>query len=143
MNRKLVVLLVTFLTLAPLVAHNPQRDVIRALQLEEVQREELSQVLRNWRAQIASLRRELRELQAHLRDLSQSPTPDVDSIGQTYLTIQNLRAQIRAAEEECRVQFEILLTEDQKQRYARIRRLARSARRYERVISALKELNLL
>ncbi len=143
MNRKLVVLLVAFLTLAPLAAHNPAGAVQRALQLDETQPQELDELLQLWRAQIAPLRRELRELQGQLRDLSQNPVPDLTAIGATHLRIQAVRAQIREAEENCRLDFEMLLTDEQLRTYARIRRTARQAQRMARIIPAFEELNLL
>ena len=106
MNRKLVVLLVAFLTLAP-------------------------------------LRRALRELQGHSRDLLGHPNPNLTAIGENQLRIQALKERIREAEENCRLEFEMLLTLEQKETYARIRRRARSARRYERIIPAFKDTGLL
>ena len=139
MNRKLVVLLVTFLTLAPLAAHDPWGAVRRIFQLSEAEVAEL----RNCRAQIAPLRRELRELQGLLRELSGDSIPNPTAIGETHLRIQDLRRLIREAEKDCRLEFEMLLTDEQLRIYARIRRLARWAERNQRVISALEELNLL
>jgi hypothetical protein len=54
-----------------------------------------------------------------------------------------LRRQIREAEENCRLEFEGLLLRDQQETYARIRRFARSARRFERIIPSFRELGLL
>ena len=142
MNRKLVVLLVAFLTLAPLAAHNPAGAVIRALQLDEVQAEWLHQILRDWRVQNASLSQELRELQGLLRELLQDPE-NATVIGGTLLRIQALREQIREAKAACRAEFRETLTEEQQQKLARFTRLARWAERSKRVISALKDLGFL
>ena len=49
MNRKLVVLLVAFLTLAPLAAHDPVGAVQRVLQLDETQAQQLSEIVESWR----------------------------------------------------------------------------------------------
>ena len=143
MNRKLVVLLVAFLTLAPLAAHDPVEAVQRVLQLDEAQAQQLSVLFQSWREETAPLRRELREIQGDSRQLLGDPNPDPTAIGENQLAIRHLRQQIAAAEAECRDQFEILLTQEQKERYARIRRWARSARRYERIIPAFRELGLL
>ena len=142
MNRKLIVLLVAFLTLAPLAAHNPVRVVQRTLRLDADQAQQLSENLRFWRAQIAPLQRELRDRQGHLRELSQDPANAI-AIGETYLRIQELRRLIREAEETCRPEFEGTLTDEQLRTYTRLRRWTRWADRYERGITALKELGLL
>ena len=143
MNRKPIVLLVAFLTLAPLAAHDPVGAVQRVLQLDETQARQLSAIVQSWREETAPLRRALRELQGHSRELLGNPNPDPIAIGENQLRIQALREQIRAAEENCRLDFEVLLTEKQKETYTRIRRWARSARRYERIIPAFRELGLL
>ena len=143
MNRKLIVLLVAFLTLVPLTAHDPAGAVQRVLQLDETQAQQTRELLRSWRLEKAPLRRALRELQGHSRELLGDPNPDPTAIGENQLRIQALREQIRAAEENCRLEFEVLLTEEQKETYTRIRRWARSARRYERIIPSFKELGLL
>ncbi len=143
MNRKLIILLVAFLTLAPLAAHDPVGAVQRVLQLDETQAQQLSEIVESWRLETAPLRRALRELQGHSRELLGNPNPDPTAIGENQLRIQASREQIRAAEENCRLDFEVLLTEEQKETYTRIRRWARSARRYERIIPSFKELGLL
>jgi len=143
MNRKLVVSLVAFLTLAPLAAHNPAGAVQRTLQLDEAQAQQLSVLFQSWREETAPLRRALRELQGHSRTLLGNPDADPTAIGENQLAIRDLRQQIAAAEAECRDQFEMLLTEQQKETYARIRRWARQARRYERIIPAFRDLGLL
>ena len=143
MNRKLVVLLVAFLTLAPLAAHDPVGAVQRVLQLDETQAQQLSEIVESWRLETAPLRRALRELQGHARELLGDPNPDPTAIGLNQLAIQQVRGQIREAEENCRLEFEGLLNPDQQETYARIRRWARSARRYERIIPAFRELGLL
>ncbi len=71
------------------------------------------------------------------------PNPDPTTIGENQLRIQASKERVRETEENCRVEFEMLLTEEQKETYARIRRWARSARRYERIIPSFKELGLL
>ena len=143
MNRKLIILLVAFLTLAPLAAHDPVGAVQRVLQLDENQAQEARELLESWRLETAPLRRALRELQRHSRELLGNPNPDPTAIGENQLRIQASREQIRAAEENCRLDFEVLLTDEQKETYTRIRRWARSARRYERIIPAFRELGLL
>ena len=143
MNRKLVVLLVAFLTLAPLAAHDPVGAVQRVLQLDEAQAQQLSVIVRSWREETAPLRRALRELQGHSRDLLGHPNPNLTAIGENQLRIQALKERIREAEENCRLEFEMLLILEQKETYARIRRWARSARRYERIIPAFKDTGLL
>ena len=139
MNRKPIVLLVAFLTLAPLSAHDPVGAVQRVLQLDETQARQLSAIVQSWREETASPRRALRELQGHARELLGDPNPDPTAIGE----IQRLRGQIREAEENCRLEFEGLLLSDQQETYARIRRFARSARRFERIIPSFRELGLL
>jgi len=143
MNRKPIVLLVAFLTLAPLSAHDPVGAVQRVLQLDETQARQLSAIVQSWREETTLLRRALRELQGHARELLGDPNPDPMAIGENQLAIQRLRRRIAAAEAECRAQFVELLYEDQQETYARIRRWARSARRYERIIPAFRELGLL
>ncbi len=143
MDRKFVVLLVAFLILAPLAAQNHVGTVQRVLQLDEDQAQELSVLIRSWREETAPLRRALRELQGHARELLGDPNPDPTAIGENQLRIQALRGQIREAEENCRLEFEGLLLSDQQETYARIRRWARSARRYERIIPSFRELGLL
>ncbi len=143
MNRKLIILLVAFLTLAPLAAHDPVGAVQRVLQLDENQAQEARELLESWRLETAPLRRALRELQRHSRELLGNPNPDPTAIGENQLRIQASREQIRAAEENCRLEFEGLLLSDQQETYARIRRWARSARRFERIIPSFKELGLL
>ena len=145
MNRKPIVLLVAFLTLAPLAAHDPVGAVQRVLQLDEAQAQQLSVLFRSWREETAPLQRALRELQGHSRELLGHPNPDPTAIGENQLRIQALNQQIGALQEECRAQFEneILRTEEQKETYAGIRRWARSARRYERIIPTFRELGLL
>ena len=143
MNRKPIVLLVAFLILAPLAAQNHVGTVQRVLQLDETQAQQLSEIVESWRLETAPLRRALRELQGHARELLRDPNPDPTAIGENQLRIQALRGQIREAEENCRLEFEGLLLSDQQETYARIRRFARSARRYERIIPSFKELGLL
>ena len=143
MNRKPIVLLVAFLTLAPLSAHDPVGAVQRVLQLDETQARQLSAIVQSWREETASPRRALRELQGHARELLGDPNPDPTAIGENQLRIQALRGQIREAEENCRLEFEGLLLSDQQETYARIRRFARSAGRYERIIPSFRELGLL
>ncbi len=140
MNRKLVVLLVAFLTLAPLAAHDPWGAVQRVLQLDEDQAQQAGEIWQSCRAWIEPLQREIRPLRGLLKELS-----DSTAIGEAHLEIRDLNQQIGALQEECRAQFEneILLTEEQKETYARIRRWAQSARRYERIIPSFKELGLL
>ncbi len=121
MNRKLVVLLVAFLTLAPLAAHDPVEAVQRVLQLDEAQAQQLPVLFRSWSEETAPLRRALRELQGDSRQLLGDPNPDLTAIGENQLAIRDLRQQIAAAEAECRDQFEILLTQEQKETYARIK----------------------
>jgi Spy/CpxP family protein refolding chaperone len=143
MNRKLVLLLVAFLTLAPLAAHDPVEAVQRVLQLDETQAQQLSEIVESWRLETAPLRRALRELQGHARELLGDPNPDPTAIGENQLRIQALRGKIREAEENCRLEFVELLYEEQQETYARIRRFARSARRFERIIPSFRELGLL
>ncbi len=143
MNIKIINLLVAIMNLSTLESQNQSVKVNIALQLDETQAYELDELLQLWRAQIAPLRRELRELQGQLRDLSQNPVPDLTAIGATHLRIQAVRAQIREAEENCRLDFEMLLTDEQLRTYARIRRTARQAQRMARIIPAFEELNLL
>ena len=143
MNRKPIVLLVAFLPLAPLSAHDPVGAVQRVLQLDETQVRQLSAIVQSWREETASPRRALRELQGHARELLGDPNPDTTAIGENQLAIQRLRRQIREAEENCRLEFEGLLLRDQQETYARIRRFARSARRFERIIPSFRELGLL
>ncbi len=143
MNRKPIVLLVAFLILAPLAAQNHVGTVQRVLQLDETQAQQLSEIVESWRLETAPLRRALRELQGHARELLRDPNPDPTAIGENQLRIQALRGKIREAEENCRLEFEGLLLSDQQETYARIRRFARSARRYERIIPSFKELGLL
>ena len=54
MNRKPIVLLVAFLTLAPLSAHDPVGAVQRVLQLDETQARQLSAIVQSWREETAS-----------------------------------------------------------------------------------------
>ncbi len=143
MNRKPIVLLVAFLILAPLAAQNHVGTVQRVLQLDETQAQQLSEIVESWRLETAPLRRALRELQGHARELLGDPSPDPTAIGENQLRIQALRGQIREAEENCRLEFEGLLLSDQQETYARIRRFARSARRFERIIPSFRELGLL
>ena len=143
MNWKPIVLLVAFLTLAPLAAHDPVGAVQRVLQLDETQAQQLSEIVESWRLETAPLRRALRELQGHARELLGDPSPDPTAIGENQFRIQASPEQIRAAEENCRLEFEVLLTEEQKETYAGITRWARLARRYERIIPSFKELGLL
>ena len=143
MNRKLIVLLVAFLTLAPLAAHDPVEAVQRVLQLDEAQAQQLPVLFRSWSEETAPLRRALRELQGDSRQLLGDPNPDPTEIGENQLRIQAVRAQIREAEENCRLEFEMLLTDEQLRTYARIRRTAQQARRMARIIPAFEELNLL
>ncbi len=140
MNRKLIVLLVAFLTLAPLAAQNHWGAVQRVFQLNADQLQQSQEIWQSCRAQIAPLQTQLRPLRGLLRELS-----DPTAIGDAHLAIRDLRQQIAAAEAECRDQFknEILLTEEQKETYARIRRTARQAQRMARIIPAFEELNLL
>ncbi len=143
MNRKLIILLVAFLTLAPLAAHDPVGAVQRVLQLDETQVRQLSAIVQSWREETASPRRALRELQGQARELLGDPNPDTTAIGENQLAIQRLRRQIREAEENCRLEFEGLLLSDQQETYAKIRRFAQSARRFERIIPSFRELGLL
>ncbi len=53
MNRKPIILLVAFLTLAPLAAHDPVGTVERVLQLDEDQAQQLSVLIQSWREIIA------------------------------------------------------------------------------------------
>ncbi len=143
MNRKLIILLVAFLTLAPLAAHDPVGAVRRVLQLDEGQARQLSAIVQSWREETAPRRRALRELQGQARELLGDPNPDTTAIGENQLAIQRLRRQIREAEENCRLEFEGLLLSDQQETYARIRRFAQSTRRYERIIPSFREIGLL
>jgi hypothetical protein len=143
MNRKPIVLLVAFLTLAPLAAQNPVGTVQRVLQLDEDQAQQLSVLVRSWREAIAPLRMELRELLGHSRELLGDPDPDPAAIGVNQLAIQQLRREIAGAEAECRAQFEALLNPGQLETYARIRRWAQAARRYERIAPSFRALGLL
>ena len=115
MNRKLVVLLVAFLTLAPLAAQDTVGAVQRVLQLDEAQAQQLSVIVRSWREETAPLRRALRELQGHSRDLLGHPNPNLTAIGENQLRIQALKERIREAEENCRLEFEMLLILEQKE----------------------------
>ena len=140
MNRKPIVLLVAFLILAPLAAQNHVGTVQRVLQLDEDQAQQAREIWQRCRAPLTPLQRELRPLRGLLRELS-----DPTAIGEVHLEIRDLNQQIGALQEECRAQFEneILRTEEQKETYAGIRRWARSARRYERIIPTFRELGLL
>ena len=138
MNRTLVVLLAAFLTLAPLTAQNSWRAVQRVLQLNADQVQQSQEIWQNCRAQIGPLQTQLRPLRGLLRELS-----DPAAIGDAHLEIRNLNQQIGALQLECRDQFKMLLTEEQKETYAGITRWARSARRYERIIPAFRQLGLL
>ncbi len=139
-NRKLIVLLVAFLTLAPLAAQDSWGAVRRVLQLSADQVQQSQEIWQNCRAQIGPLQRQVRPLRGLLRELS-----DPTALGDAHLQIRDLNQEIRALQQECRDQFEneILLTQEQKDAYARIREWARSARRYERIIPSFRELGLL
>ncbi len=143
MNRTLVVFFVAFLTLAPLSAHDPVGAVQRVLQLDETQARQLSAIVQSWREETALLRRALRELQGHARELLGDPNPDPMAIGENQLAIQRLRRRISAAEAECRAQFEGLLKAEQQETYERIIRTALATRRLARIIPAFRKLGLL
>ena len=140
MNRKFIVLLVAFLTLAPLAAQDSWGAVQRVLRLDADQVQQSQEIRENCRSQIDPLQRELRPLRGLLRELS-----DPTALGETHLKIRDLSQQIGALQQACRDQFEneVLLTQEQKDAYARIREWARSARRYERIIPAFRALGLL
>ena len=144
MNRKLIVLLVAFLALAPLAARNPVGTVQKTLKLDEDQAQQLSEVLEIWRAQIAPLQSELRDLKGQLKELSQDPAlANANAIGVIYLRRQELRQLIKEDEKNFKLEFEGMLSDEQLRIYTRLRKWTRKTARYEKGISALKELGLL
>ena len=128
MNRKLVVVLVTFLTFGSLAAHDPVRQISRFLHLDAEQTQLVREILQNRRAEVRPLAEALRLLKAERKALLQSGDPaNYPALGETVATIYDLSGQIKAIERQSRADFKalLLLNEDQLRKFRQIQRGAR------------------
>jgi len=116
----------------------PARVLKAALNLSEEQGEALGELIKARVEEVKAINEDIHELEAQLKELLKSETPDQAEVGGLVLDISELKQEIRQGHEAYQQSFRDMMTAEQTKRLGHINQIALA----DRAAEVLRDLRL-